>query len=113
MAEIVPVEATAIYEQRADLDGVEYSFTFRYAERLDTWFLDFRTAEGDAIFLGRACLLNSFLLRGSTHTGRPPGDLVFVPSTQGGEEASFDDFGGRVVLLYLTKEEAEAFYADR
>lgn len=113
MAAFVPLTpSVAHYEFKTDLEDAEYTIKVRYFDRLGTWFLDLSDASGDKILTGAACLLNVHLLKGNTHPNRPAGDLVFVATSQDGQEASFDDFGTRVQLVYLSPDEIAAGFTN-
>jgi hypothetical protein len=111
MAEQVSlVPSVAQYELRTDLEGAEYTLKMRYADRLGVWLMDLEDENGEPIITGAWCLLNVRLLKGNTVATRPPGDLVFVSTSQDGREATFDNMGTRVELIYLTAAEVVEGY---
>lgn len=111
MAEQIELKPLPRFDLRVDLDGVEYLLSFRYLQRLDRWAFSLYTAEGDPIREGMMCLLSVRQLLGNTHPSRPPGELVFVDSSQTGVETGFDDLGARVKLQYLSPAEVLELYA--
>jgi hypothetical protein len=115
--EIPLAPGVASYDLRADLGDsdeskAEYQIRMRYADRLGVWLMDFLDEDGDAIFSGASCLLNVRLLKGNTHESRPPGDLVFVATSSGGTEATLEDMGDRVQLIYMTADEVAELEAS-
>lgn len=111
MAEQIELKPLPLFDVRVDLDGVEYLLVFRYLQRTDRWAFSVYTGDGTAIREGAACLLSVRQLMGNTHPSRPPGELIFVDSSQKGLEAGFEDLGARVTLQYLSKAEVVTLYA--
>jgi hypothetical protein len=111
MALQLHLESTAQFEYRVDLEDAEFTLAFRYADRLGQWLLTVTDSDGNKIITSRPCLLGVRMLKGNTKATRPAGDLVFVDTSSSGTEATFDDFGSRVLLVYLTAAEVSENYA--
>jgi hypothetical protein len=96
----IPLTAYPDTSQQTDLDGVTFSFRFRWSDRGQSWHMDLRTLNGDPIVLG-VRLVNGFpLLRRVVKTGRPAGELALIDMTGRGEDPDFAGFGTRWRLLY-------------
>lgn len=105
MAEQIPLAPSSSFSLRVDLDDVEYELRFVYMQRADLWRMDLYTADGDAIVLGRNVVLGTLFLAGNRHENRPPGDLIFIDSSQKSLEPGLTSLGERVSLFYVSQAE--------
>lgn len=87
--------------QQSDLDGVTYSFRFRWSERSEVWHLDLRTLDDRPIVLSAALVTAWPLLERVVSHIRPPGELVLLDLMGPAEPATLEGFGDRWVLFYL------------
>jgi len=87
--------------QQSDLDGVTYSFRFRWSDRSQTWHMDLRTLDDEPIALSVALVTAWPLLRRCHAPHRPPGDLVLIDLAGPAEPVTRDGFGDRWCLFYL------------
>lgn len=99
----------ALWTQTATLAGRDYLLTFRWAQRTGRWSLDVADQDAAPIVSGQVLAPGFGVLRGSTDTRRPPGDLVLL-DTQAPPitDPSFTSLGARHVLLYLDGDELAA-----
>lgn len=89
-----------------ELDGVSYSLTFRWNDRVGQWVMDLADGEGAPIVSGiRVVLDTPLLLRFKGRASVPPGDLIAVDSGGASKEAELEDLGRRVLIFYLSAEE--------
>jgi len=87
--------------QQSDLDGVTYSFRFRWAERSATWHMDLRTLNDEPIALSVALVTAWPLLRRVVSPLRPPGELVLLDLGGPADPPAREGFGERWVLYYV------------
>jgi hypothetical protein len=99
----LPLREHPADERRVELDGYLFAFRFRWLPRQAMWTMDldiedlgvslkgYRLATGDNILFGRGLWQLGALL---------------LVDLQGNEDPTFDGFGDRWKLVYLTKEEA-------
>lgn len=98
----IPLTPYPCFTQQSDLDGVTYSFRFRWSERAACWHLDLRTLDDEPVLLS-ARLITAFpLLRRVVRANRPPGELFMLDLTgQRRDCDTLEDFGGRYGLFYV------------
>lgn len=95
------------YDQRTELDGVTYLFTFRWNTRRERWTFSIDGLDGTPILTGQTVSL--FIPLNRRAVGGPPGMLLAVPEDGSTEPPGLLDLGARVRLYYLTAAElAEA-----
>lgn len=87
--------------QQSDLDGVTYSFRFRWSERSETWHLDLRTLDDEPVALSVALVTAWPLLSHVVSPLRPPGELVLLDLVGPGEPPMLEGFGDRWALFYI------------
>lgn len=98
------------WSQRTALDGVDFTFTFRWSQRDGHWLMDIADAERSPIRSGMLLAPNVDLLAGVIDARRPPGKLA-VLDTAGAIDVDpgFADLGERFVLVYLTADDLIAY----
>lgn len=94
------------YEIRTELDGVTFLVRFRWNWRADgglgAWFMDLSDADGVLLVGGRKCIVDEFLLaQFRTRIEMPTGQMMPFDTTRRHIDPSAQDFGARVLLLYL------------
>lgn len=87
--------------QQSDLDGVTYSFRFRWSERSLVWHMDLRTLDDEPVALSVALVTAWPLLHQLVSPIRPPGELVLLDLAGPAEPATLEGFGDRWVLFYV------------
>lgn len=96
---------TPFFSVEAQLDGVLYSFTFRWNHRTAQWFFDLADANDDPIVSGVAVVVDFPLARRCRDPRMPPGALFAVDTTGAGLDPGEDDLGRRTQLVYFTEAE--------
>ncbi len=91
--------------QQSTLDGVVFSFHFRWSQRGECWYMDLATVDGTPVITGRKLVTGFPLLRRVVAATRPKGELVFLDTKGLGGRPTLEEFGTRYVLFY---EEAAA-----
>lgn len=99
----VPLD-TPSFVLRTSLDGATYLLRGEYQVR-SGWYLGVSTSSGTVITSPRRLVSNWNVLRGVVSPEAPPGGIYLYDTTGLGAEASFEDFGRRHILLYLTADE--------
>lgn len=87
--------------QQSDLDGVTYSFRFRWSERAYVWHLDLRTLDDEPVLLSAALVTAWPLLSHVVSSIRPPGELILLDLVGPAEPATLEGFGDRWSLFYV------------
>lgn len=102
----LPNDGTPHFELKTKLDGVEYSFRFRYGERRGGWVFDLYTADEVRIISGQLVTIGRDLLRRSVVLQKPPGRLAAICLEGTKELPTLNELGdgGRVRLYYREAE---------
>jgi len=108
MLRAIPLEPYPHFTQQSELDGVTYSFEFRWSQRAACWHLDLRTPDDLPIALSVRLVTGFPLLRRVTHPQRPAGELWMLDLSGPGEEPTLEGLGTRFVLFYV---DAAGLYA--
>ena len=94
------------YHQRVSLDDVQFELRFRWNTRLQAWFVDILDEDRIVLVYARRCVIEWPLLRQARHLDDiPGGELMNVDTTQRGVPPIADDFGTRVLLMYIDQAE--------
>lgn len=103
-------DGTEAYDRRIQLDGVEYSFQFRYNLRRELWSFSIFGLDGTAVLAGQTVHCGIPLNRRAV--GGPPGVLIAVPETESLDPPTLLELGDRVKLLYFTADEMAELAAE-
>lgn len=96
---------TPIHYTSAVLDGATYRFRVRWNGRAEAWYLDIRTADGTALALGVKVVLGTALARWVRSPLWPAGILFATDDSGEGRDATYDDFGVRIKIVFMTFDE--------
>lgn len=89
----------------SELEGVSYSFEFRWNEREEAWFLTLGDGEGVPLVAGLRVVVD-FDLLSYARGERVPSGYLFALDTQGEHiDPGFEDLGRRVQMHYFTADE--------
>lgn len=108
MAVIVPIDQSyPKFSFTCELDGVEYSFLFKWNGRASIWFFDLGDADGNPIACGLAALVGASLVAALHHLpGVPTGELVVIDSAatdiDSATDPTYDSIGRQHLLQYLS-----------
>ena len=107
---VIPIEQTsAWFEFGCELEGVTFTFTFRFNDRDGCWYFDIADASGNALARGLKAVTGWPLLSAlRTLPGLPPGELVVSDEAGLDEEPTFDSLGRRHLMFYLSAAEVGA-----
>ena len=97
------------YDQRTQLEGVEYLFAFRYNLRRELWSFSIQALDGTPILTGQSVQVGIILNRRAV--GGPPGMFMAISETDDIDPPLFHELGARVKLCYLTAAEVEELAA--
>ena len=77
MKTIGVAQGAAFFQQRVELEGVNYVLDFAWCERARVWILSVYTDDGVLVVAGLAIVSNRKLFRRFHHLpGLPPGELI-------------------------------------
>jgi len=96
-------DGTEAYDQRTQLEGVEYLFQFRYNFRRELWTFSIQALDGTDILTGQTVHVNIPLNRRAV--GGPPGLFLAISETDDLESPTLQELGDRVKLCYVTAAE--------
>lgn len=103
----IPIPAgKAFWDQRVRLDGREYTLRGRYNQRTGKWRLGLLGADGTVLHAGVKVVCHYPLFRNLVNEAGPPGVLMALDTTAidpalEGVDPGLEDFGTRVVLVYV------------
>jgi hypothetical protein len=108
--QILPLTpATPEYRLATVLDEVSYVFDVRWNRRDQCWYLDAYEEDGEtAIFHGVKVVLGARLGRMHRHPLLSQGALIAYDTSGQLEDATFDDLGSRVLVVYVPNDELVA-----
>lgn len=111
MALVLPTltDGTEAYDQRTQLEGIEYLWSFRYNLRRELWTFSLQALSGAPILTGQTVYVGVRLNRRAV--GGPPGVLIAVSETDDLDPPMLEELGARVKLMYLTAAEVAALEA--
>lgn len=89
------------YRFGVTIETVSYLFDFRWNTRDRAWYMDVRKVNEEAIVLGAKVVLGTYLGRRSNHRLFKRGVFVVVDTDGSGLDATYDDFGTRIVISYI------------
>lgn len=92
-------DGTTAYDQRIELEGVEWLFSFQWNARVDRWFMSINALDGAPVLAGAGVPVGIRLNRRAV--GGPPGDLIAVSETASLEPPGLLELGDRVRLYYV------------
>lgn len=109
MLSIEIVQGNAFFQQRVELEGVNYTLDFAWNARMGpagAWGLSLLSDEGALKVAGIVVVANRPLFRRFHYIdGVPPGELMFIDPTLSVPAPGFD---GLTELIYFTKAEWDA-----
>lgn len=91
-----------------ELEGVSYTFAFRWNDRDGGWYMEISDATGDPIVSGIKVVIGILLLGRATSKLLPPGDLLAIDTAATNTDPGFEDIGRRVQITYFTAAELGA-----
>jgi hypothetical protein len=109
--DLIPLDAAAglpYFDLQAPLDGVTYTFSFRWNVRASAWFLDIWDEQGVTLFAAGVRVVVNYPLCAYFTGRKPPGHLIAVDTSGRGLDPGIDDIGGsdaRVKIYYMTSAE--------
>lgn len=110
---VLPIsQNSAWFEFSSELDGVTFTFTFRWNDRDDCWYFDLGDAQGLPLANGLKAVTRWQLLSAlRSLTGLPKGELLVVDTAGKDEEPTFDSLGRRHLMFYIPEVELAALEA--
>ena len=88
------------YSFKIELSSILYTLSFSFNFRTEYWVMDIQDTSGSVIQAGIPVLVKQDLLGRFADSRLPPGDLLAINLETENVEATRDNFGTSVVLLY-------------
>lgn len=95
----------ANYRFGATIETVPYLFDVRWNSRDAAWYMDVLEQGEAPIVLGVKLVLGAYLGRRCNHALFKRGVFMMQDTSGEGRDATFDDLGSRVVLVYMPIDE--------
>lgn len=102
------VPSEPFYQFATVIEDQNYVFDVRWNGRDSAWYFDVQTETNEVIRRGIKVVLGAYLGRVSTHALFENGAIVALDTSRKQVDATFDDIGVRVFVLYLTALELQA-----
>lgn len=99
------VPSVPSYRVSTVLDEVEYILDVRWNARDGAWYFDLYDADEDLIRAGIKVVLGTLLGRRCADLRFPGGAIIADDTSRDGREATLDDIGTRVVVMYFDADE--------
>lgn len=106
----IPIKVTSPdFSFPIELDGSTWVLRFRWNHRMEQWRMDVFDAEGNALVRSVGVVIDTPLLNRFAYLGNLPSGILAARDTSGGRlDATYEDFGTRVQLFYMTADELKA-----
>lgn len=105
----IPTETTiSNYDFFITLDGVEFSLTFIFNERDESWIMNISDANENPLRSGLKVVNEFPLLRLWQEQASPGGDMIAVNEGDSVQPPTLNQLGSDVILTYLDASELEA-----
>lgn len=88
------------YSFQTELDGVVYTLTFRFNDRMSLWVMDIGDSSGNEILNGILLQTDVALTDQYVKEDLPPGRFICIDESGESKDAGVDDLGNDVKLLY-------------
>ena len=97
----IPIDPLrANYSFKIDLEGTTYTLSFRYNTRDTVWVMDIADEGENIILSGITLLLGTILLERFPNSNIPPGDFFILSLEDETSEATRENLGIDVLLMY-------------
>lgn len=93
------------YRFGATIESTPYLFDVRWNSRDAAWYMDVLEASEQPIVLGIKLVLGAYLGRRSNHRLFKRGVFMMLDTSDAGRDATYDDLGERVILVYMPIDE--------
>ncbi len=90
------------YDVGVTLDGTPYIVEVHWNDRDSSWFFSLLDDEGDPIFAGRKIVLGTPIGHRCRDARKPPGAFLVQDLAGTDRDATIDDLGVRVMVVYFT-----------
>lgn len=100
---LIPTEPSlTAYRQEVEINSNTYGMRFYWNARAAAWFVDISNDAGEIVIAGRKCNIDVDLIEQYHHKDPMPiGILLPYDTGQRKVNPLIDDFGTRVLLLYI------------
>lgn len=104
-------DGTPHYSFDVQIEAQSFTFEFRWNSRAEFWACDIYDSTGEAIVTGRRVVIGPSMFWRFKSESLPTGHFVVADTASTDTDPTLDDFGTRVVIYYLTAEEAATLVA--
>lgn len=102
---------TARYEYDIEMDSRLFHLAFSWNDREESWYMDIMDSKREPIINGIKMVINyNLLLQYRAYRELPQGSMILYDAQQDpvNSQVTFDNFGKRYQLIFLTNEELRA-----
>jgi hypothetical protein len=93
------------YKFTIDLEKITYGFDFHWNDRMGKWVFDISDSTASAIVQSLPIYVNQLPLDRFRDERLPPGTLLFIDTAGTNLDPGRDDFGSRVLMIYIESTE--------
>lgn len=112
MPQVIPFQAEQPYYSFATvIDSEVFVFDVRWNVREGYWYFDIRTTDDELLAGGLKLVLGVAILDKTSTPGLPDGVIICEDTSGAGVDATLDDLGVRVQVLFYSRAEIEALRA--
>lgn len=99
---VIPVRSDfAAYDFQIDLEGIVYTLDFGFNQRSERWYMSIYDQAKENLLIGDIPILINIPLHDQYIDERlPPGRFIAINETGKNEQATIDNFGSDIKLLY-------------
>lgn len=90
-----------LYNFTIDLESKTFGFQFRYNGRSSRWIFDLSDSLGNSIFTGVPVAVGNLPFYKLQNESKPLGDIFFLDTSGNDLDPTQDDFGTRVIMIYV------------
>ena len=106
MAVLLPLEpSNGLYQVTTSLYGTTVILDVRWNSRDNAYYMDISSSLGTPIATGLKIVLGTYIGRQVNHPIFTNGVLLAVDNSGQGQDAGFDDLGGRISVWYYSASE--------
>ena len=99
--ELPLVPSVAFQRVSTQLEDVQFILDVRWNGRDDAWYMDLLAEDEEPIKVGMKITLGTLLGARSANAEFPVGVFLVIDTSGEDVNATFDDFGDRVVVMYV------------
>lgn len=100
-------KVSADFNQTITLDGNQFNLRCTWNTREEAWYLDINNAVGSPLLVGSRLSPDTPIIRKYGNDKLPKGEIMLYDTKQdpSNSKVTFDNLGGRYILVYITAKE--------